>query len=125
MVLESSCPLWSWVWQCARHVLEHATGRARKWGAFGATFAAALSFLVFIGQLIGKWHEGGWAALISFSILAILAHLMLLSPLGFREPQQIHRIVREKAVFKARWLPLSNGNPSRCKNTDIHCVGSS
>ena len=80
-----------------RHVLEHATGRARKWGAFGATFAAALSFLVFIGQLIGKWHEGGWAALISFSILAILAHLMLLSPLGFREPQQIHRIVREKA----------------------------
>jgi hypothetical protein len=80
-----------------RHILEHATGRARKWGAAGATFAAALSFMVFIGQLVGKWHEGGWAALISFSILAILAHLMLLSPLGYREPTQIHRIVREKA----------------------------
>lgn len=80
-----------------RHVMEHATGRARRWGVLGATFAAALSFMVFLGQLIGKWHEGGWIALISFAILAILAHLMLLSPLGYREPVQIHRIVRDKA----------------------------
>ena len=80
-----------------RHVLEHATGRARKWGSFGATFAAVLAFAVFLGQLIGKWHEGGWVALISFTILGIAAHLMLLSPLGYREPTQIHRIVREKA----------------------------
>ena len=48
-------------------------------------------------QIIGKWAEGGWVVLISFSVLSILAHLMLLSPLGFREPVQIHRIVREKA----------------------------
>jgi hypothetical protein len=80
-----------------RHVLEHATGRARKWGARAAAFASILAFTVFLGQLIGKWHEGGWAALISFSILGIAAHLMLLSPLGYREPAQIHRIVREKA----------------------------
>ena len=80
-----------------KNILEHFTGRARTWGAFGATFAAALSFVVFIGQLVGKWHEGGWAALISFTILAVAAHLMLLSPLGYREPTQIHRIVRDKA----------------------------
>lgn len=80
-----------------KNILEHFTGRARTWGAFGATFAAALSFAVFIGQLVGKWHEGGWAALVSFTILAIAAHLMLLSPLGYREPTQIHRIVRDKA----------------------------
>ncbi len=35
--------------------------------------------------------------LISFSLLAIAAHMMLLSPLGYREPKQIHRIVRQKA----------------------------
>ena len=35
--------------------------------------------------------------LVSFTILAIAAHLMLLSPLGYREPKQIHRIVRDKA----------------------------
>jgi hypothetical protein len=47
--------------------------------------------------LIGKWHEGGWIALVAFTILGIAAHLMLISPLGYREPIQIHRIVREKA----------------------------
>ena len=80
-----------------RHVLKHFTGRARKWGAFGATFTAILSGVVFVMQIIGKWSEGGWVVLISFSTLALLAHLMLLSPLGYREPNQIHRIVRKKA----------------------------
>lgn len=80
-----------------QHILKHATGRTRYWGARGAGFAAGLAMLVFLGQLVGKWSEGGWLALVSFSVLAILAHMMLLSPLGYREPQQIHRIVREKA----------------------------
>jgi hypothetical protein len=80
-----------------QHILKNATGRARVWGARGAAFAAGLAMLVFIGQLVGKWSEGGWLALISFSILAVLAHMLLLSPLGYREPKQIHRIVREKA----------------------------
>ena len=44
-----------------------------------------------------KWEEGGWIVLISFSLLALAAHLLLLSPLGFRQPEQIHRIVRDKA----------------------------
>jgi amino acid transporter len=80
-----------------RHVLEHSSGNRRKWGARAALFATILAFGVFLGQLIGKWHEGGWVALISFTILGLAAHLMLLSPLGYREPIQIHRIVREKA----------------------------
>ena len=80
-----------------KHILEHATGRARAWGAAGAAFASALALAVFLGQLIGKWDEGGWVALVSFTILGIAAHWMLLSPLGFREPKQIHRIVRDKA----------------------------
>ncbi len=80
-----------------KNILETFTGRARTWGAFAASFAAALAFVVFVGQLVGKWSEGGWAVLVSFTILAIAAHMMLLSPLGFREPKQIHRIVRDKA----------------------------
>ena len=80
-----------------KNILESFTGRARVWGAFAASFAAALAFVVFVGQLVGKWSEGGWAVLVSFTILAIAAHMMLLSPLGFREPKQIHRIVRDKA----------------------------
>jgi hypothetical protein len=80
-----------------RHVLSHFTGRRRRWGALGASIAAALAAVVFVGQIISKWHEGGWAALISFTLLAIAAHLILISPLGYRQPVQIHRIVRDKA----------------------------
>ncbi len=80
-----------------QHVLKHFTGKARTWGAIGATFAAVLSGIVFVGQIVGKWAEGGWVVLISFSVLALAGHLMLLSPIGYRDPDQIHRIVRKKA----------------------------
>jgi hypothetical protein len=80
-----------------QHILRTAQGRARRWGNAAAGFAAGLAAFVFIGQIAGKWQEGGWAVLISFSILVLAANLMLVSPLGYREPRQIHRIVREKA----------------------------
>jgi hypothetical protein len=80
-----------------QHLLKNYTGRVRRWGVAGATLSVVLSISVFIGQLIGKWHEGGWIALVSFSLLALAAHAMLISPLGYREPKQIHRIVRDKA----------------------------
>jgi len=80
-----------------RHILTHYTGRICYWGSLGATIAAVLAGIVFIGQIVGKWTEGGWIVLISFSILVLAAHTLLLSPIGYREPKQIHRIVREKA----------------------------
>lgn len=80
-----------------RHIKQHETGRKRRWGVAGATLASVLAALVFVGQIVGKWREGGWVVLISFSLLALAAHLLLLSPLGHREPNQIHRIVRKKA----------------------------
>jgi hypothetical protein len=80
-----------------RHVLSHYTGRRRRWGSRAAAFSVGLTVIVFFGQLVGKWNEGGWVALLAFSLLAVAAHLILLSPLGFRDPEQIHRIVREKA----------------------------
>ena len=80
-----------------QHMLQHYEGRARILGVAGATFAAALAGAVFLGQLTGKWHEGGWMALVSFSLLALLAHLVLLSPAGYREARQVNRIVHDKA----------------------------
>jgi hypothetical protein len=80
-----------------KHILLHYTGRKRTWGAIGASFAAGLAAIVFIGQIVGKWAEGGWMVLISFSVLVVAANVMLISPIGFREPKQIHRIVRDKA----------------------------
>jgi hypothetical protein len=80
-----------------QHILKNFSGRARAWGASAALFAALLSGTVFVGQLVGKWEEGGWIRLISFTTLFTTAHLILLSPVGYREPNQIHRIVRQKA----------------------------
>jgi hypothetical protein len=80
-----------------KHILEHYTGKKRAWGSAAATIAGVLSGIVFIGQIVGKWQEGGWVVLISFSILVLVANGVLISPAGFREPKQIHRIVREKA----------------------------
>ena len=80
-----------------KHILLHFTGWRRKWGAFGAGFAAILAGTVFVGQIAGKWEEGGWIRLLTFTTLFISAHLLLLSPLGYRNPKQIHRIVRDKA----------------------------
>ncbi len=80
-----------------KHILLTAKGAARAWGSFGAGFAAVLSGLVFIGQIAGKWSEGGWVVLITFSILVLAANLLLISPIGVRDPKAIHRIVRDKA----------------------------
>ena len=80
-----------------KHIQEHFTGRKRAWGSAAATIAGVLSGIVFVGQIVGKWEEGGWVVLISFSILVLVANGILISPAGFREPKQIHRIVREKA----------------------------
>jgi hypothetical protein len=81
-----------------QHILKsYPKSAKRSWGAFGAGFAAVLSGIVFVGQIVGKWTEGGWVVLISFSILIIAANMLLISPIGYREPKQIYRIVREKA----------------------------
>jgi len=80
-----------------KHILATFTGRARRWGSLAAGFAAVLSGFVFVGQIVGKWQEGGWVVLISFSILVVVANLVLISPSGVRDPLTIHRIVRDKA----------------------------
>ena len=80
-----------------KHILATYQGTRRTVGAFAAGFAGVLSGLVFIGQIAGKWGEGGWVVLITFSILILAANLLLISPIGYRDPTTIHRIVRDKA----------------------------
>jgi hypothetical protein len=88
-----------------QHIRQKATGRARTWGSLGASIAAVLAGLVFIGQIVGKWTEGGWVVLISLSVLILIAHAILLSPAGYRDPRQIHRIIREKSRVEG---PIGN-----------------
>jgi len=80
-----------------KHIMATYTGKKRLWGSLAAGFAGSLGALVFVGQIVGKWSEGGWVVLITFSALILIANAILLSPGGHRDPSDIHRIVREKA----------------------------
>lgn len=80
-----------------QHVKQHLTGRARSWGLFGTTFATVLSTVIFLGQIVTKWDEGGWVVLIVFSVLILMANIILLSPAGYRNPDDIYRVIREKS----------------------------
>jgi hypothetical protein len=64
---------------------------------FGASMAAGLAGFVFIGQIVGKWEEGGWVVLISLSVLVLMANALLISPIGYRNPEDIRRIIRDKS----------------------------
>jgi hypothetical protein len=88
-----------------KHILTNATGRRRAWGSLAASVSAVLSALIFIGQIVGKWEEGGWVVLISLGVLVLIAHAILLSPVGYRHPEQIHRIIREKSRVQG---PMGN-----------------
>lgn len=79
------------------HIKQTATGRKRAWGMFGAGLAAGLAGFVFVGQIVGKWTEGGWVVLISLSLLILMAHALLISPIGYRNPEDIRRIIRDKS----------------------------
>ena len=85
-----------------KHIRMNATGAKRFWGSLGASLAAGLAALVFVGQIVGKWEEGGWVVLISLSILILMAHAILISPIGYRNPQDIHRIIRDKSRIQGQ-----------------------
>ena len=81
-----------------QHILKtHPKGARRTLSAAGAGLCGALGFIVFVSQIFGKWSEGGWIRLLTFSTLILTAHLLLISPSGYRSPGQIYRIVRTKA----------------------------
>ena len=81
-----------------QHFLKtYPKGLRRTWSASGAGLCGVLGIIVLVSQIFGKWSEGGWIRLLTFSTLIITAHLLLISPIGFRSPGQIYRIVRNKA----------------------------
>jgi hypothetical protein len=80
-----------------QHIKMNVTGTARRWGMFGASLAAGFAAFIFIGQIVGKWPEGGWVVLIVMVVLILIAHAILISPVGYREQEDIYRIIREKS----------------------------
>jgi hypothetical protein len=81
-----------------KHILRtYPRGARRAWSATGAGLCGVLGLIILVSQIFGKWSEGGWIRLLTFSTLILTAHLLLISPIGYRSPWQIYRIVRTKA----------------------------
>jgi hypothetical protein len=79
------------------HVKKKLMGRSRTLGLIGTTFSSVLSGVIFIGQITSKWNEGGWVVLVTIGILISVSYIILISPAGYRDPKDIHRIIREKS----------------------------
>ncbi len=66
-----------------RHLLATKPSGYRIGSVF-SFLAASLSVIIFMSQIVGKFEEGGWIRLVSFSSLYITGHLILLSSHGER-----------------------------------------
>lgn len=80
-----------------KHILLNVIGKRRTWALAGVNFSIGLSSFVFVGQIVGKWFEGGWLVLIALIVIVLMAHAILISPIGYRDVDQIYRIVRVKS----------------------------
>ena len=107
--------------------LKHYTGRDAHVGrACGAPLRRHCRRSVFVGQIVGKWKEGGWVVLISFSAAGHWPRtLMLLSPIGYREPKQIHRIVRDKARVQGAMASIVEWQSLKMQEYRYPCCRSS
>jgi hypothetical protein len=85
-----------------KHIKENTTGSTRKWGMLGTSFSVALATFIFVGQIVTKWQEGGWVVLIVLIVLVLMANIILLTPASYRDPEDIHRIIREKSRIQGK-----------------------
>ncbi len=90
-------PITAMGWALRRHIIQNVHGQHRTAGIWMANIATLLGAIIFVGQIVGKWEEGGWVVLISLSALILVAHAILISPVGYRDPDQIYRIIRTKS----------------------------
>jgi hypothetical protein len=77
-----------------RHLLETKPQHYRT-SAAGVLIISWLSVFIFVSQIVGKFEEGGWIRLITFSSMFILAHIILLSKNGERPDQTAHHLIHD------------------------------
>jgi amino acid transporter len=56
---------------------------------------ASLSVFIFMSQIVGKFEEGGWIRLFTFSALYITGHTILLSKIGERSDATAHHLIHD------------------------------
>ena len=89
-----------------RQHLLHTKPRGYKIAA-GATFLiASLSVFIFMSQIVGKFEEGGWIRLVTFSSLYIAGHLILLSKAGERTNAMAHHLIHDVSRIEGTMAEL-------------------
>jgi len=68
--------------------------------------AGCLSVFIFMSQIVGKFEEGGWIRLVSFSSLYIIGHTILLSKWGERSEMLTHHLIYEVARVEGTMAEL-------------------
>jgi len=72
-----------------------------------ATFLiACLSVFIFMSQIVGKFEEGGWIRLVTFSSLYIAGHLILLGKGGERTEKLAYHLIHEVSRIEGTMAEL-------------------
>jgi hypothetical protein len=75
-------------------------------GAVVTFVTACLSVFIFMSQIVGKFEEGGWIRLISFSSLYIAGHIILLSKGGERLDKMAHHLIHDVSRIEGSMAEL-------------------
>jgi hypothetical protein len=67
---------------------------------------ASLSVVIFMSQIVGKFEEGGWIRLVTFSSLYISGHLILLNRGGERTEKLAYHLIHEVSRIEGTMAEL-------------------
>src|SRR5260221_8784809 len=77
-----------------------------KIAAFGTFIIACLSVVIFMSQIVGKFEEGGWIRLVTFSSLYIAGHLILVAKGGERTEKLAYHLIHEVSRIEGTMAEL-------------------
>jgi len=88
-----------------RH-LQHTKPRYWQIPAVGTFLAGCLAVFIFLSQIVGKFEEGGWIRLITFSALYITGHMILLSKWGERNEELTRHLIHDVSRIEGTMAEL-------------------
>ncbi|HLY28706.1 MAG TPA: amino acid permease [Aggregatilineales bacterium] len=89
----------------SRH-LSATKPRGYKAGAIGSFTIACMSVFIFMSQIVGRFEEGGWIRLVTFSSLFITGHLILLSRGGERNEETARHLIHDVSRIEGTMAEL-------------------
>lgn len=89
-----------------RQHLLHTRPRGYKIAATMTFLIASLSVIIFMSQIVGKFEEGGWIRLITFSSLYIAGHLILLADGGKRTDEIARHLIHDVSRIEGTMAEL-------------------